>query len=97
MPAYVIVDIAIEDTVEYEEYKKLTPAAIAAFDGKFIVRGGATITMEGDWSPERFVVLEFPSIERAKEWWHSPQYTEAKVIRQRSAKTKMIIAEGVGK
>ena len=97
MSAYVIVDVQITDHEEYEEYKKLTPAAIAAFDGKFIVRGGATQTLEGDWHPERIVVLEFPSVNRANEWWASPQYTEAKVIRQRSAKTKLIIVEGVGK
>jgi uncharacterized protein (DUF1330 family) len=97
MPAYVIVDVEITDNKGYEEYKKLTPAAVAAFDGKFIVRGGATQTLEGDWQPERIVVLEFPSVDRANEWWTSPQYTEAKIIRQRSASTKMIIVEGVGK
>ena len=97
MPAYVIVDVEITDHKEYEEYKKLTPAAVAAFDGKFIVRGGDTLTLEGDWQPERIVVLEFPSADRAKEWWSSPQYTEAKAIRQRSASTKMIIVEGAGK
>ena len=97
MSAYVIVDVEITDTQEYEKYKKLTPAAVSAYDGKFIVRGGTTQTLEGDWQPERIVVLEFPSIDRANEWWHSQQYTEAKVIRQRSANTKMIIVEGVVK
>ena len=97
MSAYVIVDVEITDTQEYEEYKKLTPAAVAAYDGKFIVRGGTTQTLEGDWQPERIVVLEFPSVDRANEWWHSQLYTEAKVIRQRSANTKMIIVEGVSK
>jgi uncharacterized protein (DUF1330 family) len=95
MPAYVIVEVSIHDHKEYEEYKKLTPAAIAAFDGKFLVRGGQTITLEGDWKPERIVVLEFPTIEQANEWWRSEIYTEAKVIRQRTAKTKMIIVEGI--
>jgi uncharacterized protein (DUF1330 family) len=95
MPAYVIVEVSIHYHKEYEEYKKLTPAAIAAFDGKFLVRGGQTITLEGDWKPERIVVLEFPTIERANEWWRSEIYTEAKVIRQRTAKTKMIIVEGI--
>jgi uncharacterized protein (DUF1330 family) len=95
MSAYVIVEVTIEDPVEYEEYKKLTPAAVTAFDGKFIVRGGETDTLEGDWNPERIVVLEFPTVERAKEWWDSPLYTTAKLIRQRAAKTKMIIVQGV--
>jgi uncharacterized protein (DUF1330 family) len=94
MPAYVIVEVEIHDKKEYEEYKSLTPAAIAAFNGKFIVRGGKTLTLEGNWNPERIVVLEFPTVERAKEWWNSELYSRAKVIRQRAAKTKMIIVEG---
>lgn len=94
MRAYVIVDIKINDRKAYEEYKKLTPASIAAYDGKFIVRGGRTITMEGGWQPERIVVAEFPSVERAEEWWHSEGYEQAKKIRHASADTRMIIVEG---
>jgi uncharacterized protein (DUF1330 family) len=95
MSAYVIVEVSIHDHIEYEKYKKLTPAAISAFNGKFLVRGGKTISLEGDWKPERIVVLEFPSVEKANEWWHSELYTEAKLIRQRAAKTKMIVIQGV--
>ena len=94
MPAYVIVEVEIHNHGEYEEYKKLTPAAIAAFDGKFIVRGGKTIPLEGNWNPERIVVLEFPTVQRANEWWNSELYSRAKVIRQRAAKTKMLIIDG---
>jgi uncharacterized protein (DUF1330 family) len=95
MSAYVIVEVSVHDHREYEEYKKLTPAAIAAFNGRFIVRGGQAITLEGDWNPERIVVLEFPTVERANEWWNSELYIQAKEIRQRSATTKMIIVAGV--
>ena len=94
MAAYVIVDVTINDPQEYEEYKKLTPASISAYDGKFIVRGGKTETLEGAWAPERIVVLEFPTVERAKKWWSSEMYTAAKTIRQRVASTKMIVVEG---
>lgn len=94
MPAYIIVDVAIQDAAEYEEYKKLTPASIAAYGGKFIVRGTQTETLEGDWQPGRFVVLEFPSLEKAKSWWASPEYAAAKAIRQRTASTKMIVVDG---
>ena len=69
MPAYIIVDVTIHNAENYEGYKKLTPASVAAYDGKFIVRGGKTETLEGNWQPGRFVVLQFPSVERAKEWW----------------------------
>ncbi len=95
MSAYIIVEVSITDPKEYEEYKKLTPAAIAAYDGKFIVRGAEAETLEGDWNPERIVVLEFPSVDRAKEWWNSDLYTTAKLIRQRAAKTKMIVIQGL--
>jgi uncharacterized protein (DUF1330 family) len=91
MPAYVIVDVKINNHEDYEEYKKLTPASITAYDGKFIVRGGKTETLEGDWDPERIVVLEFPTVERAKEWWASEMYAPAKQIRQRTASTQMIV------
>ncbi len=97
MPAYVIVEVSIEDNAIYEEYKKLTPIAIAAYGGKFIVRGAQTECLEGDWHPERMVLLEFPSVEIAKEWWASPIYSKAKILRQKSAKTKMIVVEGVEK
>lgn len=94
MAAYVIVEVEVTDPATYEAYKKLTPATLKAYDGKFIVRGGAYETLEGDWQPNRIVLLEFPSVERAKAWWNSPEYTEAKEIRQRSAYTKMIVLEG---
>lgn len=94
MSAYVIVEVTVNDPEVYEEYKKLTPATIAAYDGRFIVRGGQSTSLEGDWQPERVVVLEFPSVERAKEWWASEQYSAAKAIRQRSAFTKMLVVEG---
>jgi uncharacterized protein (DUF1330 family) len=95
MPAFVIVDVTIRDKKEYKEYKKLTLAAVAAYDGRFVVRGGETAIMEGSWDPERVVILEFPTVERAKEWWGSDIYSKAKVIRQRSADTNMIIVQGV--
>ena len=95
MSAYVIVEVSIRNHSEYEEYKKLTPAAVAAFNGKFIVRGGESTTLEGDWKPERIVILEFPTALIANEWWNSELYNKAKEIRQRAAKTKMIIVQGV--
>lgn len=95
MPAYVLVDVSVHSPKEMEEYKKLVPATLTDFDGKFIVRGGQTVTLEGDWQPERIVIVEFPSVERATEWWNSEQYAKAKAIRQRAAETKMLIVGGV--
>jgi uncharacterized protein (DUF1330 family) len=75
MKAYVIVEVIITDTFQYEEYKKLTPAIVEAFDGHFLVRGGKTETLEGDWQPERMVVVDFQSVEMARAWWNSGQYS----------------------
>ena len=95
MPAYVIVEISVHNPQEYEEYKKLSLPSLKPFNGKFIVRGGKTITLEGDWDPERIVVLEFPDTELALEWWNSDIYAKAKAIRQRTASTRMIVVEGI--
>jgi uncharacterized protein (DUF1330 family) len=95
MKAYVIVDVKIHDHSRYDDYKQLTPASLVPFDGKFVVRGGTTETLEGNWEPGRIVVLEFPSMERAKAWWSSEGYAPAKAIRQASSETRMIVVEGV--
>ena len=94
MPAYIIVEVSIQNQSEYEDYKKLTPPSLVPFYGKFIVRGGKTETLEGDWNPERIVVLEFPTVEKAKAWWSSEQYAPAKALRNRTAKTRMILVPG---
>ncbi|MCC9135169.1 DUF1330 domain-containing protein [Pontibacter silvestris] len=94
MAAYVIVEIEITDLETYQGYTKLTPATLEKYNGKFVVRGGQYESLEGDWKPNRIVLLEFPSVDRAKEWWNSPEYTPAKAIRQKAANTKMIVVEG---
>ena len=95
MPAYIIVDVKIHNSLAYEEYKKLTPASIAAYKGKFVVRGGTVETLEGDWEPGRLVILEFPGIKQAKQWWGSTEYASAKLMRQGASSTKMILVEGL--
>ncbi len=94
MKAYIIVDVKITDPVRYEDYKKLTPGSLIPFDGKFIVRGGHTETLEGSWNPGRLVVLEFPSLAKAKAWWSSEGYAPAKALRQSASVTQMIVVEG---
>ncbi len=95
MPAYIIVDVTITNPEEYEAYKLLTPASITPHGGRFIVRGGATEILEGDWHHGRIVVLEFPTTEHAKTWWASAEYATAKAIRQRTATTNMMLVEGI--
>jgi uncharacterized protein (DUF1330 family) len=94
VPAYVVVDIAITDPTRYERYKELAPPSIATYGGRYLVRGGVTTTLEGGWQPGRFVILEFPTAERASAWWRSPEYAPAKALRQASAHTEMILVDG---
>ena len=94
MKAYVIVDVKITDPARYEDYKKLTPGSLIPYDGKFIVRGGAAETLEGSWDPGRIVVVEFPSLAKAKAWWSSEGYAPAKALRQSASTTRMIVVVG---
>ena len=95
MPAYVIVEIQVHDPVKFEEYKKQAPASIAAYGGKYLARGGAVETLDGTWAPERVVLLEFPSMARAREWYNSEQYAEAIRLRHASATSQFILVEGL--
>ena len=95
MAAYLIAEIDVHDTSAYEEYRRLAGTTLAAFGGRFLVRGGDTATIEGDWLPRRMVVIEFPSAGHARAWWASPDYSVARAIRQRAATTRMILAEGL--
>ena len=94
MPAYVVVQIDVEDPVRYAEYKRIAPPSIAAYGGRYVLRGGACEILEGSWLPPRLVVLEFASAERARAWWASPEYAPAKALRQASARTEMLLIEG---
>lgn len=94
MVAYVIVDAEILDPVKYEEYKKLTPQAIAKHGGRFLVRGGPSVVLEGDWRPNRVVVVEFPSLEAARNFYTSVEYTAARRARAGAAKMDMIAVDG---
>jgi uncharacterized protein (DUF1330 family) len=95
MAAYIIVDVDITDPVRYEVYKELAAPTLAAFGGKYLVRGGAVESLEGTWQAGRVIILEFPSAERAKEWWNSDMYRAAKKLRQSAARTNMILVQGI--
>ena len=95
MAAYVIAQVEITDPQAFERYRAEVPATLAAFGGRFIVRGGASETLEGDWQPQRLVILEFPDRATAKAWWSSQAYAAPKALRQRSAHTELIVIDGV--
>jgi uncharacterized protein (DUF1330 family) len=95
MPAFVIVDIDVHDPLRYEDYKKLAEATVGAYGGRYVARGGRTEVLEGGWTPNRLVILEFESVERAKEWWNSAEYGPARALRQATAHSAMVVVEGV--
>jgi len=94
MSAYLIVEIDVHEPVRYETYKRMADKTIRAFGGRDLVRGGKSENLEGSWAPKRVVVVEFPSVEKAKAWWASEEYASAKAIRQATAQTQMIVIEG---
>ena len=95
MAAYLIVNIDVEDPKKYAEYVKVVPAAIAAYGGKYLVRGGAAEKLEGDWEPRRVVVLEFESMEKARQWWDSDEYRGPKELRRSASTGNIILVEGL--
>ena len=96
MPAYVIVGVDVADAEAYGEYARQVPGTLEPFDGRFVVRGGAHEVLEGAWTLPRVVILQFPSVERAKAWHASDAYQAILPIRQRNARTEfMVVVEGV--
>lgn len=95
MTAYLIARVHVTDPAKYENYKALSPGALAAFDGEFIVRGGPHETLEGEEETRRLVVVRFPSVEQAKACYDSAQYQAAKAERDGAAEMQMVVVEGV--
>ena len=95
MSGYVIVHSEITDEPLFAEFRQRVAATIEAHGGRYLVRGGATEVIDGDWVPERIVVVEFDSVEQARAWLSSPEYTAIKDIRVKSANASVIIVEGV--
>jgi uncharacterized protein (DUF1330 family) len=95
MPAYVIVEITVRDEETYAQYRARVTDQIRQYGGEYLVRGGNTEALEGDWLPRRIVLLRFDSMEAAKRWWSSDDYAPLKALRQASADTNMILVEGI--
>ena len=95
MAGYAIIYNDIQDQALFAEFRQRVGATVEAHGGRYLVRDGAIEVMDGDWVPDRVVVIEFDSVERARAWLTSPEYTEIKQIRMKAAKASVIIAEGV--
>ncbi|MHB8666640.1 MAG: DUF1330 domain-containing protein [Burkholderiales bacterium] len=95
MAAYLVVDIDVTNPAQFEEYKKLAPAAIARYGGRYLIRGGASEAIEGNWKPQRLTVVEFESMDKAKACYHSPEYQQAIKARLGAATMNMLLVQGI--
>lgn len=95
MAAYIVLNVTVRERETYDRYKQLAAQSVAAYGGRYLVRGGTSETLEGQWQPSRFVILEFPTLMQARAWWMSPEYGPAKALRQSCADTEMVLVEGV--
>jgi uncharacterized protein (DUF1330 family) len=89
----VVVEIEVKDPATYQQYVALAPASVQAHGGTYLARAGRTEKLEGDWLPRRLVILEFASVELAREWLDSPDYAPVKKLRHQSASTNMVVIE----
>ena len=95
MSAYVIANVRVLDPETYKEYVKQSPTSITAHGGRFLARAGKAEALEGEVAPNRVVILEFPSYERAREWWNSEMYRLPKALRQSASEASLILVDGV--
>ena len=94
MSVYFIVDVNITDPQSYAEYSKQIGPMVARYGGRFLVRGGETTTIEGDWQPRRLVVIEFADTQHFRAWYDSPEYTEVRAIRFKASTARAVLAQG---
>src|SRR5262249_29643630 len=94
MPAYIIARVDVTDWNQYKRYTDATPAVIERFGGKFIVRGGEVVTLEGQQEKRRIVVIEFPTLERAKEFFNSEEYSKVRKLREGAATGQFVAIGG---
>jgi len=94
MVAYIIAEVEVTDPAAYEKYRKLVAPSLAPYGGRFLVRGGVSEALEGE-APHRMVMLAFETMEAARAWHASTDYAEAKALRLRAAKSRLILVEGV--
>ncbi len=87
--------MTVSDPDLLEPYKKLSPATVTQYGGRFLARGGQVETLERTWSPKRLVIIEFPSVAQARAWADSAEYAPAKRLRQQASTSNIIVVEGV--
>ncbi|HEV2274206.1 MAG TPA: DUF1330 domain-containing protein [Acidobacteriaceae bacterium] len=95
MPVYVISEVWVRDPELFGKYREMARPTLGKYGGRYLVRGGAVETVEGEWVPGQLIIVEFPSMEKAREWYNSPEYVEARKVREHALDRNMIFVEGV--
>ncbi len=95
MAGYVVVQVDIHDPEGFAIYRDMVPPTLETYGGRYLVRGGDYECVEGEWNPKRLVIVEFASVERAKQWWASEEYAPAKSLREKTSHSTAIIVEGL--
>lgn len=95
MSGYIIAHVQVSNPVQYEEYKKWSTAAMQVTGAEVCTRGGKVEVLEGDWAPERIVILKFPTFDAAKAFYDTPEYRKAREAREGAAIMRMVAVEGV--
>ncbi len=95
MAAYVIFEVVVKNPEQYAQNRDLIQPTLEPYGGRFLVRGGHVECLEGTWNPSRLIVVEFPNLEGAKQWWASDLYRPAKKVRQETTDTNMILVAGI--
>jgi uncharacterized protein (DUF1330 family) len=95
MAAYLIATIDVKDPAAYEDYKARVPVLIRKHGGEYLVRGGKTVVAEGNWKPSRIVILRFPDLAAAQNFYNDPDYEPLKALRQRASNGNIVFVEGV--
>lgn len=95
MAAYLIARIDVTDPEQYGQYIAQTPGVIEKFGGRFIARGGETVTLEGQEETRRIALVEFPSLRQAKAFYRSAEYQEVKKLREGAAEMHLVVVEGI--
>ncbi|MCC2635228.1 DUF1330 domain-containing protein [Ramlibacter sp.] len=93
--AYILANVRVTNPQQYEEYRRLSTLAMQASGAEVCVRGGKTEVLEGDWTPDRVVILKFPSVDQAKAFYASTEYAAARKAREGAAVMRMVVIEGV--
>ena len=95
MAVYVMFDLDVTDPAAFGEYQKAAGPIVAKYGGTLVAAGPLAVTLEGSWQPQVAGIIEFPSLEHVRRWYDAPEYQDPKQLRHTTARTNMIVLEGL--